>query len=491
MPPHGVVQARHGHPGGDPAQAVPAQDGFQQRVVARVGQCRPVNLGVIGHRSEGAHPNGVPGLLGPRRGHVQRRIHVADIKGALVSPVPCHRVVVLAQQVGSARQRFRAGYSGRHLRLVFDAVVLILEGRDHRQDGHALLIRVYPAGGERAAVPEPLDAEGDRLVGIPRAQEVPVHGVHAAALGNGAAPGNQGLGEHLPAEHAVPGLLLRGPHKDVLIRPGTLKLAEVEQLEERGGGVLGWQPLQFGFGFSHGLTLDVTPAPLKRGTAGRVEIVPDVLIQPLQFTDPRDLTDLRTFATRAKSIDDGAIRLQASGQVLAAYVCVLRPRLLGESTPTILGLRTMALAQPADTDVTVPISAVLDRLARAGENDVELPLPPVTLTESWAGVGAPRSGWEAVATLPDSALRRSAEAGITEIAGIIPDKPGALIVNNARATVWGRELEGAGGLPLGAAFAALTLGFLADGGQQLYRSGRWFRLSGARGHVLARSGSGL
>ena len=102
----------------------------------------------------------------------------------------------------------------------------------------------------------------------------------------------------------------------------------------------------------------------------------DVLTQPLRFTDPRDLADLRTFATRAKSIDDGAIRLQASGPVLAAYVCVLRPRLLGESTPTILGLRTMALAQPADTDVTVPISAVLDRLARAGENDVELPLPP-------------------------------------------------------------------------------------------------------------------
>ena len=153
--------------------------------------------------------------------------------------------------------------------------------------------------------------------------------------------------------------------------------------------------------------------------------------------------------------------------------------------------KTLALARPADTDVTVPISAVLDRLARAGENDVELPLPPVTVTESWAGVGAPRTGWEAVATLQDAALRRSAEAGITEIAAIIPDKPGALIVNNARAAVWGRELPGAGGLPLGAAFAALTLGFLADGEQQLYRAGRWFRLSGARGHVLARTGSGL
>ncbi|MGO4493381.1 hypothetical protein AB4Y86_14990 [Arthrobacter sp. 2YAF22_2] len=219
--------------------------------------------------------------------------------------------------------------------------------------------------------------------------------------------------------------------------------------------------------------------------------MPDVLIEPLQFTDPRDLADLRTFATRARAIDDGAIRLSAAGPVLAAYVCVLRPRLLGESTPTILGLRTVALAEPAELDVTVPLSAVLDRLARAGADDVALPVPPVTVTESWAGVGAPRSGWESLGTLSDLSLRQGAEAGITEIAAIIPEKPGALIVNNARATVWGRPLPDAGGLPAGAAFAALTLGFLADGQQSLFRAGRWFRLSSPRGHVLVRAGSGL
>jgi hypothetical protein len=171
-------------------------------------------------------------------------------------------------------------------------------------------------------------------------------------------------------------------------------------------------------------------------------------------------------------------------------VCVLRPRLLGESTPTILGLRTMALAVPSETDVTVPLSAVLDRLARAGEDDVELPVPPTTVTESWTGVSAPRGGWELLGSLNDSELRQAAEAGIAEVAGIVPDKPGALIVNNARAAVWGRELDGSG-LPAGAAFAALALGFLADGDQKLYRAGRWFRLSGSRGHVLARTGSGL
>ncbi|HEY8754212.1 MAG TPA: hypothetical protein VIM40_11265, partial [Arthrobacter sp.] len=124
----------------------------------------------------------------------------------------------------------------------------------------------------------------------------------------------------------------------------------------------------------------------------------DLLTKSFRFADPRDLADLRTFATRAKTVDDGAIRLQAAGSVLAAYVCVLRPRLLGESTPTILGLRTMGLAEPSAIDVTVPLSAVLDRLARAGEDDVELPVPPSTVTESWTGVGAPRTGWELVGT---------------------------------------------------------------------------------------------
>lgn len=236
--------------------------------------------------------------------------------------------------------------------------------------------------------------------------------------------------------------------------------------------------------------------------------MPDLLTPSLTFPDPSDLADLRTFAIRAKSIDDGAIRLQASGSVLAAYVCVLRPRILGEATPTVLGLRTVALARPSATDVTVPIGAVLDRLARAGADDVDLPVPPSTVTESWTGVSAPRSGWVHVGTLADAALRTAAQAGMAEVAAAVPDNPGTLLVNNIRATVWGRPLsisdgsqtgmdgadgdyDTAGGLPAGAAFAALTLGFLADGEQNVYRAGRWFRLSGQRGHVLARTGTGL
>ncbi|GAA3280663.1 hypothetical protein [Paenarthrobacter aurescens] len=217
----------------------------------------------------------------------------------------------------------------------------------------------------------------------------------------------------------------------------------------------------------------------------------DVLTQSFRFADPRDLADLRTFVTRAKSIDDGAIRLQAAGNVLAAYVCVLRPRILGESTPTILGLRTMALAEPAHADVTVTLASVMDRLARAGTEDVELPIPPSTVSESWAGVGAPRTGWEPQGTVADAELRSAAEAGIAEVAGVIPALAGAAVVNSARAAVWGRELPGLDELPAGAAFAAFGLGFLGDAEQKVFRNGRWFRLSGPRGHVLVRTGAGL
>src|ERR1700712_4796498 len=109
------------------------------------------------------------------------------------------------------------------------------------------------------------------------------------------------------------------------------------------------------------------PAPLRSLQPSHPRIPPmttSTLQQILRLADPGTAADLRTYVTRARTADDGAIRLSAHGTVLAAYVAVLRPKLLGEGTPTVLGLRTMALAESADVDVTVPLSAVADRLAR-------------------------------------------------------------------------------------------------------------------------------
>ena len=81
----------------------------------------------------------------------------------------------------------------------------------------------------------------------------------------------------------------------------------------------------------------------------------------LRLTDPQSLADLGRFASRARTVDDeGAMRLQASGEVLAAWVGVLPGNgILAEGT--VLGLRTFALAEPAELDVIVPLGAVTDR----------------------------------------------------------------------------------------------------------------------------------
>ncbi|MET4059629.1 hypothetical protein ABIB35_001161 [Arthrobacter sp. UYP6] len=215
----------------------------------------------------------------------------------------------------------------------------------------------------------------------------------------------------------------------------------------------------------------------------------------LILADPQVTADLRTFVVRARAADDGAVRLQAVGSVLAAYVCVLRPRALGEDVPTVLGMRTMPLAAPAQVDTAVSLASVADRLARMGETDTVLPVPPVTVTESWTGVGAPRSGWERGADVSFKLLEQAAHRGIKEVAALVPASSGAPVVNTARGAVWGRRLpDVAAAIPAGAAFAALTLGFLpagADGQAAVFHCGRWTRLSMPRGHVLIRSASVL
>jgi hypothetical protein len=216
----------------------------------------------------------------------------------------------------------------------------------------------------------------------------------------------------------------------------------------------------------------------------------------LVLADPQVTTDLRTYVSRARAADDGAIRLQAAGAVLAAYVCILRPRSLGEATPTVLGLRTMPLGRSLGAtvvDTTVSLASVADRLARMAGDDVVLSLPPTAVSESWAGVTPPRTGWERSGTVDASILQQAARDGIRDVAEAVPASPGALVVNTARSAVWSRPVPGtSSALPAGAAFAAMTLGFLdPDAPSAVFRNGRWTRLSSSRGHVLVRSAAVL
>ena len=206
----------------------------------------------------------------------------------------------------------------------------------------------------------------------------------------------------------------------------------------------------------------------------------------LRFPDARGLSDLASFVRRAKVADeDGAIRLQASGTTLAGYVSVLPGAgLMGEGT--VLGLRAMPLAEPAELDTTVPLAGILDRVARDGAAS-ELQVPPTTVRVPWAALSPPRSGWERVGVVPADEVNAIARQGISEIAEGAPADAGGHAVSALRRQVWGRTTTTTPPVPAGGAFAAYALGFSAPGAEVVvWTHGRWTRLSTRAGHVLVR-----
>jgi len=205
----------------------------------------------------------------------------------------------------------------------------------------------------------------------------------------------------------------------------------------------------------------------------------------LHFPDPQGLADLASLVRRARVADeDGAIRLQASGTTLAGYVSMLPGAgLMGEGA--VLGLRVMTLAEPAQVDTTVPLAAVLDRLAR--EAATSLPVPPAAVRVPWAALSPPRSGWERVGTVAVDELNAVARQGIAEIAQGAPEPAGGHAVTALRRQVWGRATPTTPPVPAGGAFAAYALGFSPPGVEvTVWAHGRWTRLSTPVGHVLVR-----
>ncbi|MBM6399083.1 hypothetical protein [Phycicoccus sonneratiae] len=202
----------------------------------------------------------------------------------------------------------------------------------------------------------------------------------------------------------------------------------------------------------------------------------------LRLVDAAALGDLGRYAARARALDEqGAIRLQASGEVLAAWVGVLPGSgILAEGT--VLGLRTFALAEPAACDVVVPLGAVTDRTARHGGTG-DLSLPPTRALAPWSAVTPPRSGWEPAGEVAADGLADSARTGLVEVGAAVRERGAA--AGFVRDRVWAREA--AGGVRAGGAFAAFSLGFLAPGSTvRVFRANRWTRLTCAGGHVLMR-----
>lgn len=219
----------------------------------------------------------------------------------------------------------------------------------------------------------------------------------------------------------------------------------------------------------------------------------------LHLADRASLADLRTFLARAARIDDSGVRLLATGDVLAVSAPILHPQGLLDRSPTIIGMRTFALADRAAADVLATPREMIDRIVRvlgsaapdaaeATEDGapVALELPVSSRTAPWVGQAPPRGGWTRRGSVDTIELELVSRTGAAEIAETLPTAVGDQIVQKVRSQVWSRPLDDGFGLPTGAAFAAVGLGFIAEPEEAaVFRSGGWMRLSTRRGHVLA------
>lgn len=212
------------------------------------------------------------------------------------------------------------------------------------------------------------------------------------------------------------------------------------------------------------------------------------MTQHLHFAEAAALQDLSTYIKRGKRINEHGIRLQAVGKVLAAWLPVMTPSTLTSRIPAVLGLRTIALAEETAADATVELASITERLARMNPAEVHLPLPPSRINVAWAAVTPPRSGWEPVGTVADDQLRTTAQQGIAEVAEAVPEAAGAPVVEQVRERVWSRPVDY--DAPAGAAFGALSLGFLGnqpDAVTTVHTNGKWVRLSSVGGFILSRA----
>jgi hypothetical protein len=204
--------------------------------------------------------------------------------------------------------------------------------------------------------------------------------------------------------------------------------------------------------------------------------------EPLRLADPETAADLLTFAQRAATLSDDAVRLRAQEGVLVVTAAPLAPRGLGDATPTVIGMRVLAADPELICDIVVAASAL-----GASEDPRAVDLPGVGLAPAWAGISPPRAGWVDAGAIEASVLANQAQAGIAQVAQSVPTDAGEDAVRAVRAAVWGAPEPELGGLVRGAAFAAFALGFISGAESASVRtSGPWTRLTLQRGHVLVR-----
>ncbi|MFD4957362.1 hypothetical protein [Microbacterium sp. NPDC058389] len=203
----------------------------------------------------------------------------------------------------------------------------------------------------------------------------------------------------------------------------------------------------------------------------------------LLFADPSSAADALTFARRAARFTVEGVRLQAAGGVLAMTAAPLAPKGLGDATPTVLAMRTLSADPELVCDLVVDASA----LTAVADDPLALTLPETALSAAWAGIAPPRTGWAARPGIDASTLAAKAQGGIAQVSDAVPTDAGEDVVRAVRAAVWGAPDDDLGGLPLGVAFAALSMGFISGAEtSRVFANGPWTRVTLDRGHIVVR-----
>ncbi|QCX76676.1 hypothetical protein C9F11_15035 [Streptomyces sp. YIM 121038] len=217
----------------------------------------------------------------------------------------------------------------------------------------------------------------------------------------------------------------------------------------------------------------------------------------LHFVDPGEAADLAAFLARLVHYDKAAaVRLQAAGETLAVFG---RP-----PSFEVLAIRTARLAKPyedgLDTSLDVTVSAgeflesVGDSAESAGTAGTAA-VPAAVTGPPWAGVLPPRGGWERVPGLPAAPeVRALVRGAVTEfrarVEELAPERRVRAELDRVGREIWSRVVPGTG-LPVRAAHAAQSLGFLRGDSLDLLSAGVWLRLRTPYGSVaLRRAGVG-
>ncbi|WP_447037501.1 hypothetical protein [Streptomyces sp. DSM 118878] len=212
----------------------------------------------------------------------------------------------------------------------------------------------------------------------------------------------------------------------------------------------------------------------------------------LRFADAGEAADLAAFLARLIHYDKAAaVRLQAAGDTLAVFG---RP-----PSFEVLAIRTARLAEPYEDglatalDVTVSAGEFLESVGDAAQSVPaagDATVPEAVTGPPWAGILPPRGGWRQEPGLPaPEAVRDLVRVAVTEFRTRVDELPAELRVraelDRVGREIWSRTI-GTTGLPVRAAHAAQSLGFLRGDALTLLASGAWLRLRTPYGSVAVR-----